>query len=397
MKPALNMSDTADLYDLADDTFAIRGADHMTPSLLPARLLEKPGKILFITHLALGDFAYLQNCFHAFSRAYPHLEIHLWVDEVRRTDDPNEIAQLKNYALYDWVDNCAFFKKIYKRTYSPALYQESIAEARQERYPAVVSLATLRPHQYARLAREISPNGFVAGMKPVINIFQPQYYLAYRKLDAAISPHSISLHHKNPQHISDVHADWFRQLSGLEIPSAQRMPFVTIPDEWSQNAQRQLLQWGFAPTGGKLIFINAFAKTKKRCWPMARVAELIAAMQKRPEWRDACFIVNAMPEDLSAVRKTLAGRALQRTESFSAEENFFELPAMLSLCDLIISVETAVMHLANAVHVPVIALMRAKNPEWAPIDKASSTVVTAPRRRDWVDAISVQQVMQAIQ
>jgi heptosyltransferase-3 len=395
MKPALNMSETADLYDLVNDTFAIRREDHMTHSLLPARLLEKPGKILFITHLALGDFAYLQNCFQAFSIAYPHLEVHLWVDEVRRTDDPNEIARLKNYALYDWIDNCAFFKKIYKRTYSPALYQESITEARQERYPIVVSLATLRPHQYAGLAREIAPNGFVAGMKTGINLFQPQYYLAYRKLDAAISPHSMHL--KNSRHISDVHADWFRQLSGLEIPSAQRMPFVHIPDEWTQNAQRQLLQWDFTPTSGKLVFINAFAKTKKRCWPMARVMELIGAMQQRPEWQDAHFIVNAMPEELDAVRRTLVQHALQRTEPFTAEQNFFQLPAMLSQCDLIISVETAVMHLANAVHVPVIAMMRSKNPEWAPVDKANSTVVTASRRRDWVDAISVSQVMKAIQ
>ena len=77
-------------------------------------------------------------------------------------------------------------------------------------------------------------------------------------------------------------------------------------------------------------------------------------------------------------------------------DNFFQLPAVLSECDLIISVETAVMHLANAVHVPVIALMRQKNPEWVPIDSANSTVITAARRRDWVKAITVDQVMKAL-
>jgi len=69
---------------------------------------------------------------------------------------------------------------------------------------------------------------------------------------------------------------------------------------------------------------------------------------------------------------------------------------MLARCDLIISVETAVMHLANAVHVPVIALMRQKNPEWVPIDRDNSTVIAAPHRRDWVKAVSVEQVMKAI-
>ncbi|HEY4319347.1 MAG TPA: glycosyltransferase family 9 protein [Herbaspirillum sp.] len=366
----------------------------MNQPLIPAALLGKADKILFITHLALGDFVYLQNCFQAFARAYPHLEIHLWVDEVRRTNDPAQFARLKNYSLYDWVDNCPFFKKVYRSTYSPALYRESIAQAQQEHYPIVVSLATLRPRQYAGLAREITPDGFVAGMKTA-GIFTPLHYLAYRKLDAAIRMPSVD--RKNPRHISEVYMDWFRQLSGLEIPSGERAPFVHIPQEWLQAAQRQLLQWGFAPAAGKLVFINSFAKTRKRCWPMDRVAELVAAMQRQPEWRDACFIVNAMPENLEATRRTLADHALQRTEVFSAEENFFQLPAMLSLCNLIISVETAVMHLANAVHVPVIAMMRTKNPEWAPIDRGNSTVITAARRRDWVDAISVGQVMKAIQ
>jgi ADP-heptose:LPS heptosyltransferase len=69
---------------------------------------------------------------------------------------------------------------------------------------------------------------------------------------------------------------------------------------------------------------------------------------------------------------------------------------MLSECDLIVSVETAVMHLANAVHVPVVALMRQKTPEWVPVDKANSTVITALQRRGWVDAISVGEVMEVL-
>ncbi|MFC6522034.1 glycosyltransferase family 9 protein [Undibacterium arcticum] len=61
-----------------------------------------------------------------------------------------------------------------------------------------------------------------------------------------------------------------------------------------------------------------------------------------------------------------------------------------------ISVETAVMHLANAVHIPVIALMRQKNPEWAPIDQEHSTVITTANRREWVRSITVSQVVAAL-
>jgi ADP-heptose:LPS heptosyltransferase len=63
---------------------------------------------------------------------------------------------------------------------------------------------------------------------------------------------------------------------------------------------------------------------------------------------------------------------------------------------LVISVETAVMHLANAVHIPVVALMRRRNPEWAPINRAQSTVIMNSNRREWVQAITVPQVLAAL-
>jgi ADP-heptose:LPS heptosyltransferase len=364
----------------------------MTGPLVPADLLQKSDKILFIAHLALGDFTYLQNCFRAFANAYPHLKIHLWVDEVRRTADASKWPMLKSYSLYDWVHACPFFEKIYDQTYSPALLRQSVGEARQQKYPIAVSLATLRPAQYASLARDISPHGFVAGMREKFKLLMPHRQIAYRKLDATLPLYHLARY--NPQHISGVYADWFAELFGLRITPAERLPYVDIPARWQQRADEQLRQWEC--NGRRRVFINSFAKTKKRCWPLQHVAELIHAMQAREEWRDACFIVNAMPHDMPAMREFLQRQALARTHLFSAEQNFFELPAMLSRCDLIISVETAVMHLANAVGVPVMALMRQKNPDWVPLDAKRSTVITAARRRDWVEAIPVAQIMEVL-
>lgn len=356
-------------------------------------LLNKSDKILFIAHLALGDFTYLQNFFQHFSQAYPHLRIDLWVDEVRRTSKPAEWKYLKKYSLYDWVAQCPFFEKIYNRTYSPQLLRESIVEAQSEHYPLVVSLATLRPHFYAELAREISPHGFVAGIKPPLKLLELHHHLAFRKLDGAIPPSQAGAAQK---HITDTYAGWFQQLFGLDLPASARHPFVDIPQQWLDAAQRQLALWRFYPGNGKIVFINPYAKTKKRCWPLDKVVELIKAMQAEEAWSDACFIVNAVPQELDRARSMIGRHNLARTELFSAEENFFQLPAMLRLCDLIISVETAVMHLANAVGVPVLALMRQKNPEWVPIDAEKSTVITTVKRREWVDAIPVESVLKQL-
>lgn len=366
----------------------------MTPPLIPAELLKKSNKILFIAHLALGDYTYLQNCFQALKQAYPHLSLHLWVDEVRRTSDASKWPQLEKYSLYDWVEASPFFDKVYRRTYSPALYEESVQEALREDYPIVVSLANIRPHRYAALARRVGPHGFVAGIRPPTGLLQLHHAMAYRKLDAPVALRAPGL--PADAHISDIYAGWFEQLFALKIPPAARMPFTTIPDDWAAATRKRLADWGFAQRSGKLVFINPIAKTEKRCWPLDSVAQLIIAMRQQDAWRDACFIVNAMPHEMAKVRSLLDGYALENTAVFSAEQNFFELPAVLAECDLIISAETAVMHLANAVKVPVIALMRQKNPEWVPLDRANSTVITTARRRDWVKAIGVQEVLDAV-
>ncbi|HWW08114.1 glycosyltransferase family 9 protein [Collimonas sp.] len=368
----------------------------MTAQLVPAEILKKADKVLFIAHLALGDFTYLQNCFQAFAQAFPHIKIHIWVDEVRRTKKTAAWPYLKKYALYDWLAECPFVAKIYQQTYSPALFEQSIVEAQEQHYPLVVSLSTLRPPMYATLARQISPQGFVAGMKKPAGMLALHKHLAYRKLDAAFDPDRVA---PSRVHISDVYAAWFNRLFGMDSTSSARLPFVRIPEQWGRYAQEQLKQWGFerdrrqSVNPAKLVFINPYAKTRKRCWPLERVVELVTALRAQEAWKDTRFIVNVVPEEMAQAKIFFDGHALQRLQLFSAQENFFQLPAMLRECDLIISVETAVMHLANAVQVPVIALMRQKNPEWAPIDKENSRIITTAHRRDWVKAITVAQVI----
>jgi ADP-heptose:LPS heptosyltransferase len=366
------------------------------PLVAPA-LLRQADKILFIAHLALGDFAYLQACFQAFARAYPHLKIHLWVDERRRTSRSTEWAHLKKYALYDWLAECPCIARVYDETYSPELYRESLAQARRENYPIVVSLAVLERHKYASMARSISPQGFVVGQKKRVRPYDLVKRLIYRKLDASIPAYTPSS--QPDRHISDIYAGWFTQLFGMEIPRAARFPVLNIADRWIAYARHQFAEWGFLGIDGKpsrVVFLNAFSKSVERSWPLERIIGLIRVMRCRPEWSDVGFVVNVVPEALTRARALFGDAGLERTHLFSAEDNFFQLPAVLSLCELIISVETAVMHLANAVHVPVIALMRQNNPEWAPIDRANSTVITAPRHGDWVDRIDVQDVMRVL-
>jgi heptosyltransferase III len=356
-------------------------------------LLATADKVLFIAHLALGDFTYLQNCFSAFSRAYPHIRLHLWIDEPRRSDDSSQWEHLRKYSLYDWVEACGLFDKIYRETYSFPLLMRSKTEAQREEYPIVVSLAVLHGNFYADLARRLTPSGFAVALKRRLGVLNFSSRRVYRKLDATLAAYVPRS--RNLGHISAIYAGWFHTLFGVEMTAEERFPFVRIPPQWQQYAERQLAAWGFARSD-KILFLNAFSKSPERSWPLERVIELAAAIRRLPQWENTCFVVNVVPEQMAAAKQLFAGCALGRIELFSAEENFFQLPAILSLCTLIITVETAVMHLANAVHVPVIALMRQTSPEWTPIDAAHSHVITVQRRKGWVKEISVEQVVAAL-
>ena len=371
--------------------------DDALPLVAPG-LLARADRILFVTHLAIGDYAYLQSCLRAFAAAHPQVQIHLWVDERRRTADPTAWPTLQKYALYDWLAACPWIAKVYNETYSPAALAGSIAEAQRQAYPLVASLAVVDCHRYARLARSISPGGFIVGLKKPAErwLHALSRSSAYRKMDATLPVYGAA--EQAHMHISDIYAGWFTRCFGLDVPPPMRYPILDVPSHWQREARAQLAAWGFGD-GKPLVFLNASSKCPDRTWPLERTLALVDAMRTRGRWRDAGFVVNVMPDALDEAQRLLARRTEARRAAirlFSAHDNFFQLPAVMSLCDLVISVETAVMHLANAVHVPVVALMRRNHPEWAPIDKARSTVVMVPRMEDWVTAIDVEDVMAAL-
>ena len=350
-------------------------------------------KILFITHLAIGDFTYLSNYFRAFKSRYPNTEIHIWVDELRRTRSPKKWANLKRYVLYDWLAQCDFVDRIYSETFSPKTLEASITEAQAQEYPVVVSLATLRPHFYAKLARKISLGGFIVGIKKRPKFFAWRQKQAYKLLDDFFPHFTYS---DGAHHVTDMYSHWFEYLGVPPLHEEERFPVLEIPSEWRIYADRKLIEWGVSKTSKKIVFINPFAKTPKRSWPILSVIEIIRSMRESPDWKDAFFIVNSMPERMDEVRKLIDGEGLMDVIVFSADENFFQLPAILARCHLIVSVETAVMHLANAVGVNVVALMRQKNPEWVPINRSISRVVLTQRRAEWVKDISPPRVLEAI-
>lgn len=363
----------------------------MHKSLIPQELLLKSDKILFITHLAIGDFVYLHNFFKELSVKYPNLKIDIWVDETRRTFRFWRWNNLKQNSLYEWLGSCSFFNKIYDQTHSPVVFRKSLIKAKKENYPIVVSFVFFRFHKYAKLARVVSPNGFVVGSYKPVSKFCLFKKNIYKQLVS-----TIDIGKYNKKHAVHTNFCFFQKVFGLVLKERRLFPTIDIPRDWIIQAKLKFLKLELLKNQigcAKVIFINAFAKTKKRCWSMEKLMMFIVELRKDDDFFNAVFVINAPPGQVGKVKKLLRNYSSNRNFLFTADKNFFQLPAIISLCDLVISVETSVIHLAAALKRPTIALMRQKNPESLPYNFDKKFVIWCDKRNDWIKNIEIASVL----
>jgi ADP-heptose:LPS heptosyltransferase len=195
----------------------------------------------------------------------------------------------------------------------------------------------------------------------------------------------------NGRHISSMYAEWFYRLFGVSVDTE---PFVAIPKEWLTYSALKLLSWGITPSQREqrfIVFLNYTAKSSNRCWPLPYVIDLIN--QLRPALtggKKPFFVINTLPFDIQNAQRLLSTEKGSDVILFSAQENFFQLPAIMKQADLVVSVDTAIIHLAAALKKPVVALMRRKNTEWHPYHKAQRLVINP------VGRLSVKQIPVAL-
>ncbi len=326
----------------------------MKKQLVTEELLQKSKKILFVTNFALGDYTYAQTYFKRFAQKYAHAKIDLWIDEARRTRCFWRWHNLKRYALYDWVRASEIFNTVYDRTYCPQGLKDSVCQAQQENYDLVISLAQFREHAYASFARLISPKAFIAGTRRPIKKYNFSKKRKYDLLDASFGG---VLSRQEP--ITDRYAQWFEDLFGVCIEPEKRGPFIAIPREWISYAKLRFFKYGIMAKDKRLdpvFFINVFAENKKQSWPVKYACELVALIKKEKKWGNASFFINTSQDTYCRVKTLVQKRNLKKTHVFTAHTNFFQLPAIMSLCDVVVSVESSTIHIAHALNVPVITL-----------------------------------------
>lgn len=355
--------------------------------------VDSISKALFIVHLAIGDYTYMQRCFEKLKKNYPKLQIDLFIQDHRRTDDESKWPILENYILYEWLESSHLFGKIYK-TYSPNLLESSISEAKKENYPLVITLGDLRSQNYSALAREIAQKNRAIGININTTIFHQKHKKDLKKLDARI--HDLS---DKSQHISQKFAYWFEQIARLEFSQQDLYPQIIIPEKWQSQIDEQLKEWKNKAPSAPSIFINIYAKGEERCWGTEQASKLIQTLQQQEKYQNALFILNSPPETANELDNIIKTQELHNTITFCAHASFFELPALLKRMDLVITVDTSIMHLSCISEAYLISLIRKKaktDVRWTPLKSKKSTIIYTKNSSDSIKSITTNEILETI-
>lgn len=343
-------------------------------------------RVLYMTHLAIGDYYYQRGFLAELKRQYPHIELDIWIDDCRSR--PKEWHAGRNQVLGQWLDTETHIGRYYPIAASKTQRKDIIAKAQQQNYDIVVFYAATRTENFAKIARQISPTGWIAGTKTKPKQKWLKKHLAFKGVDACMNLDD------SPQvaHINDKYRIQLSALFGVRFDPNMPVETLTVPQAQQVQMQAWVTQFKErSPKTQKLVLINPLSTTPKRDLSWSHLVQLIQGIAQQDDAFG--FVLSLPPAELEPIKKLIAEtKALNalNIDAFSATEHFFQLPALLSLSDIVITVETAVMHLASGLSARQLVLMRESAKQWQP--KNTSKVLYG---RSIVDDIPVSEMLTA--
>ena len=345
-------------------------------------------KLLYMTHLALGDYLYQGPFLKALALSQPNIQLDIWIDDCRQKKKSWHAG--RSQSLVQWLSNESHINSVYPIASGTSDLHQQIQRAYLADYDVIVFVATNRNAEFAKTALKIANRGKVFGTIPPNRLDRIVHHSVYKKLDGIINLTKTSQY----DHISDFYQDIFRKLFAISLNQNQRLLKVNISRRLKDQCIEKIdcLVKKFQLTQPQVIFINHLSTSYKRDWKLSQLDELIRLISDQSP--QSLFILNAPPNEFGSLDywvKNNPNISHLAIEVFTAKNNFFELPGLMSLCNLVISVETAIMHLASNLNIKQVALIRQSAKQWRPLN--NSLVLQGKQR---VDSIQPAEVFDAI-
>lgn len=165
-----------------------------------------------------------------------------------------------------------------------------------------------------------------------------------------------------------------------EIPESLQtvpLPFSKPKSDWVKN---WLLAHRVDSPAIPLVSIHLGVgpSAQYRRWPMERFFELVSTLTE--QFPDMILIFTGSKEERALIRRfgdNFQGRCIDA----SGLENIQQTAALLRQCDLLISADTGIMHLAAAMGTPTVGLFGPNTPDcWAPVGPRATYVYSTHQK-----------------
>lgn len=344
-----------------------------------------------MSHLALGDYIYQGAFLKSLVAKYPNLELDIWIDDCRSEKKPWHTG--RNYTLVQWLSSEPHVNYVYPIVNNQEELNSQLKQAYQKDYDAIIYIATSRNVSFAKTALKIKNQGQVFGTLTPRTLNNFLNRIVYKKLDHALTIQQL----ESFNHVTEFYQDIFCRFFGAVEPERRRLK-LNISYPMRKKCMTKLEHWKrkYNLDEPNVIFINHLATSKRRSWSRPKLKELIQLVSKnRP---NTLFILNSPPHDFQSMEEWIMNDNDINNlpvELFTAKTDFFELPGLISLCDLVVSVETAIMHIASSLDIKLIALIRESKSAycWRPLN--NSIILLGHKRR--VEAVQPFDVLDAIE
>lgn len=318
-----------------------------------------------MSHLALGDFVYHGALLKALKKAYPNLEIDIWMDDCR--DKKKKWHSERSSTLTSWVSKTDIADVIFPIAKDDSDRDMLVRRASRRNYDIIFYLASVRVERFAYIARLISSKAILMGNSPIglVNKVKSVHYLRHVKRRFDLNLHDSSTH------IFEKYKRYYERCFGpLTIAESDNYGVgITLPDEsvmavnqWCMNEQRER----FSP----FVMINPISTSHRRDLNGDTLKHLIVHLLEN--YPSIHLVVNVPPSSQVGMKALLSHNMntvtpAQKISIFSAEDDFYTLPALMKKCDFIVTVETSVMHIAAVLNIPQLAIVRKKAKKWRPL------------------------------
>lgn len=361
-------------------------------AIISKNKLEAAKRLLFISPLALGDFLYIKTFLIAFQRQNPHIEVDIWLDDCRNNSDQWRLSRSK--IMQQWIEAEPAFSRSYPCCASKEQQQEQINVANALEYDLIITHSGSKSEQFSNIARLIAPNAFIVSSIGKSKFAGVLNFWLFRGSDATFNLNSNKFNSNH--HITDRYYQLLKQITGISLDKSEFMPNLIIPEDIKSITRTWIGdKFNDESRQGELIFINHLSTNTKRDWKEEQLFDLIEKIGKQSP--DSRFVINVTGEHFDAMQEKVTNNSCLnklQTAVFTVDKHFFELPSLIAASNIIITVETAIMHFATASNRPLIAMMRQKKPYWAPPITNKSKVLYATSGKGYVSNIAVDEVLE---